>query len=221
MKREGDEREEKVSTFWWSSAWVSLHCKRAALRAVTSAAFLLDVVGARGARGALGRFASTARSNVGALERPPTSMAPYEATRLLGVYIEAPWCMSDVPASFCRARLHSKMPREQANQPSFRLLEISSVALLMTWRVAIIKCVAPDCVQQPPRRSSSRQSTDERLRCLAAQAAASALSKAGKPESPIGVPRVSGWYCIHREGKRKDLRLFSVSTFRLGHQQPS
>eukprot|EP00752_Nemacystus_decipiens_P010360 g9230.t1 len=42
---------------------------------------------------------------------------------------------------------------------------------------------------KPPRGSSSRQGADARLRCLAAQAAASVLSKTGSPEGPIGVPR--------------------------------
>lgn len=45
---------------------------------------------------------------------------------------------------------------------------------------------------QPPREPSSHQSAGVRLRCLAAQAAASVLSKAGNPEGgPIGAPKVS------------------------------
>lgn len=43
---------------------------------------------------------------------------------------------------------------------------------------------------QFPRANSGRQGTDERLRCLAAQAAAAAMSKANESVNPIGIPEV-------------------------------
>lgn len=52
----------------------------------------------------------------------------------------------------------------------------------------VIRC---DFTVQFPRGNTSRQGTDARLRCLAAQAAASVLSKASKVANPIGVPEVS------------------------------
>lgn len=44
--------------------------------------------------------------------------------------------------------------------------------------------------RQIARGSSCRQGTDARLRCLAAQAAASAMSKANEAINPIGIPEV-------------------------------
>lgn len=43
---------------------------------------------------------------------------------------------------------------------------------------------------QLPRGNVNRQGTEARLRCLAAQAAASAMSKASKVTNTIGIPEV-------------------------------
>lgn len=60
--------------------------------------------------------------------------------------------------------------------------------------LSIYATVLPDlsltCAPQLPRGNVNRQGTEARLRCLAAQAAASAMSKASKVTNTIGIPEV-------------------------------
>ena len=65
----------------------------------------------------------------------------------------------------------------ESKERALSMTDVSTLALILT---------------QIARGNSCRQGTDARLRCLAAQAAASAMSKANEAINPIGIPEVTG-----------------------------